>query len=309
VHAASGNLVFTIPVPEGPVGKSRVELDERHGIVRSLTVSPDGKLLAAGFSQGSIAIWNAATGDGLRTLAGHAGENDAGRDVHSLAFSSDGRTLVSGGFDATIRFHDTATGKETRMVRWNDSDATSVRCIQFLPGGAALVASGYDGTIRFFEAATGKQTAQMDAHEGACWGLALSPDGRMMASGGLKDGRLRVWDVASRTRLAEMEGQPNGIMDVAFSPDGLAVASSGYMYEVAVRDLGGWRLDLRGDRLETLAKQLGDRDWARRQAAYQALKDAGRQAIPVLRQAAKSFDAEVAHSAAELLGLLGEPVP
>ena len=60
-------------------------------VVRSVAFSPDGELLAAGSDDGSIALWNAATGRVLGTLTGHEAS------VRSLRFSADGKELVSAG--------------------------------------------------------------------------------------------------------------------------------------------------------------------------------------------------------------------
>jgi hypothetical protein len=59
--------------------------------VRSVTYSPDGRLLASGGGDGDIILWNVQTGRIVREFRAHKGE------VAGLAFSSDGRRLLSGG--------------------------------------------------------------------------------------------------------------------------------------------------------------------------------------------------------------------
>ncbi len=49
-------------------------------------------------------LWDADTGQLLRTFAGHSGE------VTSVAFSPDGKQLFSGGSDGTRKLWDVATG-------------------------------------------------------------------------------------------------------------------------------------------------------------------------------------------------------
>ena len=55
-----------------------------------LAYSPDGHTLASGHYD-SICLWDATTGEHLKTLAGHTNK------VESVAYSPDGHTLASGG--------------------------------------------------------------------------------------------------------------------------------------------------------------------------------------------------------------------
>lgn len=65
------------------------------------------------------------------------------------------------------------------------------------------------------------------AHEGAVTALAVSPDGRTLASGSFFDGTFRLWEVASGKERALMRGIPGdggGFVALAFSPDGRTLA-------------------------------------------------------------------------------------
>jgi RNA polymerase sigma factor (sigma-70 family) len=70
-------------------------LDARDQL-RSLAFAPGGRTLALGLRR-DVQLWDAATGERLRTLSGH------GNWVLSLAFAPDGATLASGSSDRTAR--------------------------------------------------------------------------------------------------------------------------------------------------------------------------------------------------------------
>jgi WD40 repeat protein len=60
------------------------------GQITGLAFSPDGRSLATGASNGTVHLWEVASGQLRRRFVGHVGM------VSTLAFSSDGRLLVSG---------------------------------------------------------------------------------------------------------------------------------------------------------------------------------------------------------------------
>jgi hypothetical protein len=68
----------------------------------AVAVSADGRQIAAGDANGSVHLWDSATGKEVRQVRGHEGP------VAFLAFTPDGKTLVSGGGDSTVLLWDLA---------------------------------------------------------------------------------------------------------------------------------------------------------------------------------------------------------
>ena len=78
----------------------------------AVAFSPDGHLLASGLEDAGTQLWDAATGERLRTLHPDATFwTEMTGPVHAVAFSPDGRLLASAGDDGTVRLWDPATGQ------------------------------------------------------------------------------------------------------------------------------------------------------------------------------------------------------
>ena len=77
----------------------------------SVAFSPDGKRLASASRDGTVKVWDAATGQETLTLKGHTGR------VRSVAFSPDGKRLASASDDRTVKVWDAATGQEILTLK------------------------------------------------------------------------------------------------------------------------------------------------------------------------------------------------
>ncbi|MCA2211417.1 nSTAND1 domain-containing NTPase [Jidongwangia harbinensis] len=195
------------------------------GVVQSVAVSPDRRLLAAGGADFAVRLWDLTTPGRPAALdRPRAGHTDT---VYAVAFSPDGRTLASGSGDRTIRLWD--AGRPARAAPPGARPAGTggtVYALAFSPDGRLLASGGADRAVRLWTLSGSGPVALGGPITGAgdsVHSVAFSPDGRLLAAGS-RDRSVRLWDVtnpAAPVALGRpLTGPRKAVFSVAFRPDG-----------------------------------------------------------------------------------------
>jgi hypothetical protein len=157
-------------------------------------------------------------------------------NVNALTFTPDGKKLVIGGYHE-LTIWDAASGKIEKRIFTRAERAYNML---FLPDGKLVVAGGrpgQEGDVRIYDLGAGKAgnhggvpsldgvgdktvfVKELVQTDDAILALALSPDGKKLASAGT-DRLLRVWDLPSGKLEYTVENHADWVFGLAFAPDG-----------------------------------------------------------------------------------------
>ncbi len=253
------NLYGAVQFYDLEAGKVVLPPDGPAGYVFRLDVGSDGRRVLVTTQDGSLRVWDTATGrdlpalskdrahpfvllsrdgkrlaavtnDGIKVLDAAGGEElttiRAGGYgyILGMAFSPDGTRLAVGvpGQDI-VKVFDTAEGEDRLQLKGHKG---GVSWVGYHPDGTRLFTFGMDKAIKVWDAATGQElhTFPEDlAQNGDKRSAALSPDGKLLAA--VDYPHVLVWDLETGAVRRKFENLEHTTA-VAFSPDGRQLATS-----------------------------------------------------------------------------------
>jgi WD40 repeat protein len=180
-----------------------------------------------------VSLWIVGTSFGPAMAAGTPG---SGEDPLS---SLPG--IITAGADRVIKRWD-MSGRLASVVG-NHED--TVNAIAFVPGsgGDRLLSVGADGQLKLWNTRNATLVRAVDTQHGAVTALAVSPDGRLAATGGT-DQTLRLWSLPGLKLLTEVKGHADTISVLQFARDGTRLISGS-----ADRLIRLWRVEDQGTTL------------------------------------------------------------
>ncbi|KAF8838109.1 WD40 repeat-like protein [Paxillus ammoniavirescens] len=220
-----------------------VEWEGHSSSVWTLGFSVDSARLVSGSRDGSVVVWSTTTGERLvGPLTGHTGW------VFCASFSPQGDEIAS---------------CDSRDVRiWNSHSPKAVRDRHFPRGqpffgelvippvkvkaislawtpNGLLITGCYDGSIKQFDSSTGSLLAEWKSHVGIIRSIAVSPNGKFIASGS-PDHTVRLWDTTTRQQIGPVLQHDDAVHSVAISADGSHLLSGGLGGKARIWSLKGF---------------------------------------------------------------------
>lgn len=178
-----------------------------------LDASADGRTLAAGSEDGAVWLWDTESNETHRALI------QPGLTAVQLGPGANWLMLASA--EGEVRLWDLVRERDLKLLK---RGLPRVEGLARTPDGGWLAASCSDGRACVWKS-PGNSFVMLVGHKRPCSCIALSPDGRLAATGSA-DLTVRLWDVETGELRRILEGHSKQIQGVAFSPDGQLLATT-----------------------------------------------------------------------------------
>src|SRR5262249_16913589 len=195
--------------------------------INGLLFNNDGRILISGSNDGTVRLWETASGKEVRVLEGHR------KGISGIALTPDGQTLASGSYDLTLKLWDMGNGKELRSLADAPTASDFVSALTpagFSADGKTLITFGGDAgfALRSWETATGKQTGKvtLSRQAGQNYRVSFSAARMLLATSSINGGIIQLWDATTGKERA-FSGHGREVIGVAWSPDSKIIAPGG----------------------------------------------------------------------------------
>jgi len=163
--------------------------------VTSICVNETGILVAVGYNDGSIKLFDSGSGESEVTFTGHKSA------VNSLAFDQGGLRLVSGSQDTNIIVWDIVSESGLYRLHGHKGPVTAVK---FMKNHNIIVSSSKDTYVKFWDLTTQHCFKTLTGHVTEIWDLVLVQDDSLLVTGG-SDAEIKIWKIDFKDSDAEVE--------------------------------------------------------------------------------------------------------
>ncbi|MDA1162755.1 MAG: Gfo/Idh/MocA family oxidoreductase [Planctomycetota bacterium] len=208
--------------------KVEQEFSDHRAYVTSMSISPDGRLLATSSEDTTVRLWNLS--DGTSRIL-YQEQDDP---VTGVAISPDGSQVAVASGDDTrptrpghVRLLNASSGIVVHEFEEHDRAATGVA---FSPDGKRVATTSLDEKVKLHSVETGKVELEYDGHSRPTNAVRFLPSGRhvVSVSGGRAIGKneIHVWEASTGETTASIDSHKGPVFDVAVSNDGSLIASA-----------------------------------------------------------------------------------
>jgi WD40 repeat protein len=187
--------------------------------IEEVAVSPDGKLAALGYENGSITVWEVAHGELKWESPGYPENSGSGVEGHgsaisSVTFSNDGGRLLTAEHGGSARVWDVGSGVSLVTL-----PHTCRHAPRFVDDGRTI-ATVRDTQLVLWDAMSFDIQSAVEIGT-KIFGYGISKDGRHAAVSFYNDGaQMQLWDLIGKRKVSELQPHASVIWSLEFSPTG-----------------------------------------------------------------------------------------
>ena len=205
------------------------------GDMKTVSMTPDGKHIAAPAEGNVIKVWNSQTGEIIASSPVQTGK------ILCVAFSPDGARIASSAEkdEFSLRVWNVQTKQVELRLKHDKSELFTAA---FSPDGSRILTAGSDHTAKLWDAKTGSELLTLRGPQQMIRCVAFSPDGLRIATARGDWGiwgnpqEVQIWDAKTGEQLYNLKGHGRFVSHVVFSPDGKLIATCSLDGRIVVWD-------------------------------------------------------------------------
>lgn len=199
--------------------------------------SADGTCVASGGLDGTVQVWNADTGQHIRTYRGHARKHDFVLPipaVYTVRWSPDSKRIASAGNSASIQIWDPTNGQKIVTYEGHSRVLPSIFHTEWSPDGRRIASTNvslsfFEEAVHVWDANDGHRLLKINLRDTLIkptspGGIAWSPDGMRIAAAWGQT--VQIYNVDTGKRILTYDDHTGWISTVRWSPDGKYLAST-----------------------------------------------------------------------------------
>ena len=190
--------------------------------LKSVAVSPDGKLLATAGENGTLVLFDVKSSEVSKRLEGHDKTAGTNGTVRTVVFHPQGKWLASAGDDKRIILWSLPEGE--KLLEWQAPDNGLALAVN--PDGTLLASGGTDDDITLWTVENGEKLQTLSGHKGIIHDIAFNSTGEFLASVSFQEKIGYLWETKTGKILRNFAGHNEGILKVIFSYDSKQLATS-----------------------------------------------------------------------------------
>ncbi len=223
--SSDGAKILAAPAKIGP-DCAPVILDARTGErlqalqghtegIAAAAFTPDGRRAVTGSWDGTIRIWDVATGQERHRLVHE-------EEVWDLAVSPDGQWIASGDAKAGVYLWQTDSGRLERRLQGHTDE---IDALAFSSDGLRLVSGDNDGTLICWDLAENKPVWTHSTHRPKVYSAIFTPDGERIITGGRNT--VSIWQARTGRLVDTVIAHGGSVFSLDFTPDGCRLLTIG----------------------------------------------------------------------------------
>ena len=221
------------PTIERPGGALKFTLSGHTDSIQQLLLTDEGRTLITGSWDGTVKVWDLASGQLRYDLVGHSGWID-----HVLLVEEERSLVTAASKDSTAKVWDLATGQLNHDLIGH---SRPIKKLLLTDKGRTLITASQDGTAKVWNLTSGELRHDLAGHSKSLTWLILVDESRALVTAAIGEERGKVWDLTSGHLRYNLDGHLGGMLLI---DEGRALVTTSWRNSAKIWDLASGQVHL-----------------------------------------------------------------